>query len=59
MERRQQRIAVNHPSNGQFICFEPMAASANALRSGVGLRVLSPGETFRACFSLGVSSPPE
>jgi aldose 1-epimerase len=46
------------PSNAQFICFEPMVAPANALRSGIGLRVLSPGETFRARFSLRVSCQP-
>ena len=43
------------PASGQFICFEPMAAPANALRSGGGLRVLSPGERFAASFSLAVS----
>jgi aldose 1-epimerase len=43
------------PASGQFICFEPMAAPANALRSGGGLRVLSPGERFVASFSLAVS----
>lgn len=49
---------VFSPSNAQFICFEPMVAPANALRSGIGLRVLSPGEMFRARFSLHVSSAP-
>jgi aldose 1-epimerase len=43
------------PRNAQSICFEPMAAPANALRSGVGLRLLGPGETFRARFSVGVA----
>jgi len=47
------------PKDGQFVCFEPMVAPTNALRSGVGLRVLRPGETFRARFSLRVSSLPQ
>jgi galactose mutarotase-like enzyme len=43
------------PGGGQFICFEPMTAPANALRSGEGLRVLAPGERYAARFSVGVS----
>jgi len=43
------------PGNGQFICFEPMTAPTNALRSGDGLRVLAPGERFQAGFSIAVS----
>jgi galactose mutarotase-like enzyme len=43
------------PRAGQFICFEPMTAPANALRSGAGLRVLAPGERFAARFSVAVS----
>ncbi len=42
------------PAGGQFICFEPMTAPANALRSGDGLRLLAPGETFTASFSIAV-----
>jgi len=42
------------PREQQFICFEPMAARANALRSGVGLRLLAPGERYRAGFSVRV-----
>jgi aldose 1-epimerase len=45
------------PGGGQFICFEPMTAPANALRSGEGLRVLAPGERYAARFSVGVSDP--
>jgi aldose 1-epimerase len=41
------------PLSGPFICFEPMTAPANALRSGEGLRLLAPGERYRAGFSLG------
>jgi aldose 1-epimerase len=40
------------PRSGRFICFEPMTAPANALASGIGLRLLAPGESHRATFSL-------
>jgi aldose 1-epimerase len=43
------------PLSGPFICFEPMTAQANALRSGDGLRLLAPGERHRAGFSLSVT----
>jgi aldose 1-epimerase len=43
------------PRGRQFICFEPMSAPANALRSGEGLRLLEPGERFAATFSVAVS----
>jgi aldose 1-epimerase len=42
------------PAGAQFICFEPMTAPANALRSGDGLRLLAPGERFAASFSVAV-----
>jgi aldose 1-epimerase len=45
---------VYAPKTGQFICFEPMTAPANALRSGAGLRVLAPGERYGAAFALSV-----
>jgi aldose 1-epimerase len=47
---------VYAPLSGHFICFEPMTAPANALRSGDGLRLLEPGERYRAGFSLGVGA---
>ncbi|HEY5045225.1 MAG TPA: aldose 1-epimerase [Solirubrobacteraceae bacterium] len=43
---------VYAPLTGAFICFEPMTAPANALRSGDGLPLLNPGERYRAGFSL-------
>ncbi len=43
------------PASGQFICFEPMTAPANALRSGDGLRLLAPGESFIAKFAVAIS----
>jgi aldose 1-epimerase len=45
---------VYAPRAGQFICFEPMTAPANALRSGAGLRLLAPGERYRATFALRI-----
>ncbi len=47
---------VYAPPGEQFICFEPMTAPANALRSGDGLRLLQPGGRFRAAFSLSVAA---
>ena len=35
------------PPGHDFICFEPMTAPTNALRSGDGLTVLAPGEEYR------------
>jgi aldose 1-epimerase len=43
------------PASGQFICFEPMTAPANALRSGDGLRLVAPRKSFVAGFALVVS----
>jgi len=40
------------PASPQCICFEPMTAPTNALRSGEGLRLLAPGERFLASFSV-------
>ena len=45
---------VYAPKGGQFICFEPMTAPANALRSGTGLRLLGAGESYSAGFSVNV-----
>ncbi len=43
------------PPASSFICFEPMTAPANALRSGSGLRLLAPGESCRAAFVINAS----
>jgi aldose 1-epimerase len=43
---------VYAPRPGEFICFEPMTAPANALRSGDHLRLLTPGESCRARFAV-------
>ena len=42
------------PAGSSFICFEPMTAPTNALRSGVGLRRAIPGRDFAAVFSIAV-----
>jgi aldose 1-epimerase len=44
------------PLSGHFICFEPMTAPANALRSGEGLRLLAPGERHGAAFSIQIKN---
>jgi len=46
------------PASGSFICFEPMAAPANALLAGAGLRLLEPGSRHRAAFSVAVAGSP-
>jgi galactose mutarotase-like enzyme len=38
------------PAGEPFVCFEPMTAPANALRSGEGLEVVAPGGSYRAAF---------
>jgi aldose 1-epimerase len=43
---------VYAPPEKEFICFEPMTAPADALRSGDGLRLLAPGAEHRAEFSV-------
>jgi galactose mutarotase-like enzyme len=43
------------PAGAQFICFEPMTAPTNALRSGAGLRRIMPGGAFTAVFSIHVA----
>ena len=42
------------PAGEEFICFEPMTAPVNALRSGEGLRFAEPGRPFTAEWSLEV-----
>ena len=45
---------VYSPRGAQFICFEPMTAPANALRSGQDLELLAPGEQRRQRFRIEV-----
>jgi aldose 1-epimerase len=45
---------VYAPVAQRFICFEPMTAPTNALRSGDGLRSVEPGGVFSAAFRISV-----
>jgi galactose mutarotase-like enzyme len=47
---------VYSPPGGEFICFEPMTAPTNALRSGIDLPVAAAGETFAATWSISVTA---
>ena len=46
---------VYAPVGQQFICFEPMTAPTNALNSGDGLQVVTPGDSYRAEFKIGLA----
>jgi galactose mutarotase-like enzyme len=46
---------VYAPEQSSFIAIEPMTAPVNALRTGQGLRLLEPGHTFTARFTISVS----
>ena len=45
---------VYAPRGKGYICFEPMTAPANALRSGDGLMTVSPGEVHRTAFTISI-----
>jgi galactose mutarotase-like enzyme len=47
---------VYAPRNLDLVALEPMTAPTNALASGKGLRLVAPGETFRATFRIGVEA---
>lgn len=49
---------VYAPPSRHFICFEPMAAPTNALRSHEGLRLLAPGGEHRAVFAVRIRDLP-
>jgi aldose 1-epimerase len=44
------------PPGGQFVCFEPMTAPTNVLRSGDGLRRVRPGRSFTAVFRIEIAA---
>jgi aldose 1-epimerase len=46
---------VYAPPGRNFICFEPMTAPTDALRSGTGLTVLAPGDSYRAAVEFTVT----
>ncbi len=41
-------------AGADFICYEPMTAPVDALRSGEGLRYVAPGEEFTAIFMVAI-----
>ena len=45
---------VYAPRGKGYICFEPMTAPANALRSGYGLMTVGPGEVHRTAFTISI-----
>jgi aldose 1-epimerase len=46
---------VYAPAGSEFICFEPMTAPVDALRTGHGLRFVQPGDEFTATFIVTVT----
>ena len=44
------------PKDKDYIAFEPMTAPTSALTSGRGLRLVKPGEQFRAVFRIRVDA---
>jgi galactose mutarotase-like enzyme len=48
---------VYTPPGAEFICFEPMTAPTNALRSGQDLPVVEAGTTFTATWTVDVTNP--
>jgi galactose mutarotase-like enzyme len=45
------------PKDKDYIALEPMTAPASALTSGRGLRLVGPGERFRAVFRIRIDAP--
>lgn len=48
---------VYSPPAADFICFEPMTAPTNALRSGRDLPIVPAGSTFTATWTIAVTQP--
>jgi galactose mutarotase-like enzyme len=46
---------VYAPRGKGYVCFEPMTAPANGLRSGDGLQIVSPGELHRTAFTISIA----
>jgi aldose 1-epimerase len=44
------------PAAQDYVALEPMTAATNALVSGQGLRIVAPGESFRAAFRVDVGA---
>jgi len=47
-------MQVFAPKDKDYVAIEPMTAATNALTSGRGLRLVEPGERFRAAFAVTV-----
>ena len=47
------------PAGQDFICFEPMTAQTNALVSGEGLSLVTPGDRYRAAFRVSIAPRPQ
>jgi aldose 1-epimerase len=43
------------PANERFVCFEPMTAPTNALRSGTDLQRVAPGDAYEASFAIRIA----
>lgn len=56
-ERGFRFAQIFAPKDKEFIAIEPMTAATNALCSGEGLRVITPGEQFVASFRIEVNHP--
>jgi galactose mutarotase-like enzyme len=54
LERGYPAAQIFAPPGGQFVCFEPMTAPTNVLRSGDGLRCAEPGGAHSAVFRIDV-----
>ena len=44
------------PPGQEFICFEPMTATGDALNTGDGLRIVAPGREYRAEFTVAIAN---
>jgi galactose mutarotase-like enzyme len=44
------------PKDQDYVAFEPMTAPTSALTSGDGLRLVEPGERFRAAFRIVIDA---
>ena len=49
-------MQVFAPNDKDYIALEPMTAPASALTSGRGLRLVGPGERFRAVFKISIDA---